>query len=233
MFYVIFFAVIAFALYLILHDRGEGEGKSLSASSQNRSQTSRYVYRPEQSGPVPQTPAGTNPKPQTPTSSPTPKPLEPAPLVKPLTARPAAPAAPNRNVAERPLSWSYLSSLDYDEDIDGDTMETEITGMRYYCSFSDVGPVNGIVRPEPGNPNDPRAHVVIRADGKKLGYIPRTALDEYADFNEDDLTCPFAGRIKITRQGYIWADILVALPESLEFVKAELTEFVDSQSDSN
>ena len=229
MFYVIFFAVIAFALYLILHDRGEGEGKSQSAARQDvrsRSQTSRYVYRPEQSGPVPQTPA-----------SPTPKPLEPAPLVKPLvkplTARPAAPTAPNRNIAERPLSWSYLNTLDYDEDIDGDTMETEITGMRYYCTFADVGPVNGIVRPEPGNPQDPRAHVVIRADGKKLGYIPRTALDEYEDFNEDDLVCPFAGRIKITRQGYIWADILVALPESLEFVKAELTEFVDSQSDSN
>ena len=210
MFYVIFFAVIAFALYVILHDRGEGEGKS------RRTTPRRIDYRPEQPGPVPQTPV-----------SPVPKPLEAAPAIKPVAARPAAPTAPNRNVAERPLSWSYLNTLDYDEEIDGDTMETEITGMRYYCSFADIGPVNGIVRPEPGNPQDPRAQVVIRADGKKLGYIPRTALDDYEDFNGDNLVCPFAGRIKITRQGYIWAEILVALPESLEFVKAELTEYVN------
>lgn len=75
--------------------------------------------------------------------------------------------------------------------------------------------------------------MVIRADGKKLGYIPHAALDEYEDFNEDDLTCPFAGRIKITRQGYIWADILVALPESMEFVLEELTAYVETTSESD
>ena len=221
MFYIIFFAVILFALYLILHDRGEGEGKA-------RRTRSRIDYRPEQPGPVPQTPV--RPVSQAPVS-PAPKPLEPAPVIRPVAARPAAPTAPavpNRNVAERPLSWTYLNSLDYDDEIDGDTLETEITGMRYYCSLADLGPVNGIVRPEPDNPHDPRAQVVIRADGKKLGYIPRSALDDYEDFNEDDLTCPFAGRIKITRQGYIWADILVALPESMEFVLEELTDYVNS-----
>ena len=126
------------------------------------------------------------------------------------------------------MSWAYLSSLDYDEDIEGDTFDTEITGMRYYCSFADVGPVNGIVKPEPENPHDPRAHVVLRADGKKLGYIPRGALDDYEAFNGDDLVCPFAGRVMVTRQGSLWADILVALPESLEFVRGELSAYVDS-----
>ena len=62
---------------------------------------------------------------------------------------------------ERPLSWEYLSTLDYDEDIDGDTMEAEI-----------------------------------------------------------------AGQIKATPQGFLWADILIALPESLEYVLEELTEYV-------
>ena len=214
MFYVIFFAVIAFALYVILHDRGEGEGKS------RRTTPRRIDYRPEQPGPVPQTPV-----------SPAPKPLEPAPAIKPVAPRPAVPPVQNRNVAERTLSWTFLNTLDYDEDIDGDTFETEITGMRYYCSLADLGPVNGIVKPEPENPHDSRAHVVLRADGKKLGYIPRTALDDYEDFNEDDLVCPFSGRVKITHQGYIWADILVALPESLEFVMEELTEYVNAQND--
>ena len=124
-----------------------------------------------------------------------------------------------------------MNTLEYDDNLSCDMLETEITGMRYYCSLADLGPVNGIVKPEPENPHDPQAHVVLRSDGKKLGYIPRTALDDYKVFNEDDLVCPFAGRVKITYQGYIWADILVALPESLEFVKEELTEYVNSASE--
>lgn len=107
-------------------------------------------------------------------------------------------------------------------------METEITGMRYYCTMADVGLVNGTVRPEPGNPHDVRAQVVIRADGKKLGYIPRRDLDEYEDFNDDDLVCPFAGEVKVDPNGYMHANILVALPESLKFVKEELTEYLKS-----
>ena len=223
MFYIIFTAVILFALYLILHDRGEGEGKS-------RKTTTRIEYRPEQPGPVPQTPVSTTPKPQAPVS-PAPRPLEPAPVIKPVAPRPAVPPVQKRNVAERPLSWTYLNTLEYDDNLSCDMLETEITGMRYYCSLADLGPVNGIVKPEPENPHDPQAHVVLRSDGKKLGYIPRSALDDYKVFNEDDLVCPFAGRVKITHQGYIWADILVALPESLEFVKEELTEYVNSASE--
>lgn len=146
MFFIIYIAIILLALYLILHDRGEGEGKA------RRSQR-RIDYRPEQPGPVPQTP-----KPQTPVS-PAPKPLEPAPAIKPVAPRPAAPTFRPRNIMERPLTWEFLNTLDYDE---------------------------------------------------------------------DDLVCPFAGQIKATPQGFLWADILIALPESLEYVMEELTEYVDS-----
>ena len=73
---------------------------------------------------------------------------------------------------EPPLSWGYLDSLMYDNDLLDDVMETEIVGLQYYCMPSDRGLVNGTVRPEPDNPHDPRAQVVIRADGKKLGYVP-------------------------------------------------------------
>ena len=125
-------------------------------------------------------------------------------------------------------SWSYLYSLTYDEGLSGETMRTEIAGMRYYCAFADEGLVNGIVQPEPENPHDPRAQVVIRADGKKLGYIPRYALEEYENFNVDNLVCPFAGRVTVDNKGYMRADILVALPESREFVKDALSAFVES-----
>lgn len=148
------------------------------------------------------------------------EPVKQEPVDKTAVRRPPVP--------ERNLSWSFLSSLEYDDLIIGDTLETEITGMRYYCTLADVGPVNGTVRPEPDNPHDPRAQVVIRSDGKKLGYIPRYALDDYEDFNEDGLVCPFAGVVKVDPNGYIHADILVALPESMDFVKEELTDYIEN-----
>ena len=129
----------------------------------------------------------------------------------------------------RTLTWTYLAAVEYDEDLPEMTMETEVTGMRYYCSLADVGPVNGIVRPEPDNPHDARAQVVIRADGKKLGYIPRYALDEYENFNEYGHVCPFAGTVTVDNNGYMLAFILVALPVSPTFVKEELTGYVGAQ----
>ena len=106
------------------------------------------------------------------------------------------------------------------------TMETEIAGLRYYCSLVDIGPISGVVRAEPDNAHDPRAQVVIRADGKKLGYIPRYALDEYWNFTGGHLVCPFAGRVNVDSKGYMRADISVALPSTRDFVKEKLSDFV-------
>ena len=131
-------------------------------------------------------------------------------------------------VPERLLTWSFLYNLKYYGNIAGKTMETEITGMRYYCTLSDVGPVYGTVWPEPNNPQDPRARVVIRDDGKKIGYLPRYALNEYESFNDKNLVCPFAGRIRVDQRGYMRADIMVALPSSREYVKEKLSEYLDN-----
>lgn len=126
---------------------------------------------------------------------------------------------------EPPLSWGYLDSLMYDNDLLDDVMETEIVGLQYYCMPSDRGLVNGTVRPEPDNPHDPRAQVVIRADGKKLGYLPMKSHDEYEAFNYTNCICPFAGEITIDKKGYMHAEILVALPESKGFVKERLATY--------
>ena len=234
MFYVIYIAVIVFALYLIFHDRPEGEG-------QRRKPQARVSWRPE----APQAPTRPQPqapqRPEQPRVSPTPRPLEPAPraqepqVAQPRPARPARPLAPTVDpfAVQRSLSWGYLSSLEYDEGCgwgvgpDMDTMHTEITGMRYHCSLADVGPVNGFVKPEPENEHDPNAQVVVRADGKVLGYIPRTALQEYGEFNRQGRTCPFAGYVKVSRQGYLWADILVALPTNRSFAESALTAYLE------
>lgn len=242
MFYIIFFAVIAFALYVILHDNHEGEPKS-------RKQTGRPAYRPEQQGSVPLTPVSPTPKPLEPAprtvipeparpapkpGKPTTVPLNPEPrIAKPAAARPAKTTYVIPTTQKKTLSWSYLYSLDYDDSLVADVLETEIAGMRYHCSVADLGLVNGYIEPEPSNPHDPHAQAVFRADGKKLGYIPKNVLPEYEDFNPGHLVCPFAGEVKVTRQGYMWADILVALPMSRDFVKETLSAYVDGGQQPN
>ena len=154
MFYIILIAAVVFALVLLFRDDHDG--------SYDRRGDSRRRYQSESQQPPSQAPVP--PKPSS---------VKTAPADK-TTVRSPEPPKSEYPVPDRTLSWSYLYSLEYDEDICGDTMETEITGMRYYCSLADLGPVNGIVKPEPDNPHDHRAQVVIRSDGKKLGYIPWT-----------------------------------------------------------
>ena len=91
-------------------------------------------------------------------------------------------------------------------------METEIAGLRYYCSLVDIGPISGAVRAEPDNAHDPRAQVVVRADGKQLGYIPRAALDEFEAFNPKNLPCPFTGRITVDTSNHLYGTLHITQP---------------------
>ena len=71
-----------------------------------------------------------------------------------------------------------------------------------------------------------RKNVVGR--GENIGYIARNTLPQYQNFNPTNAVCPFAGRVKVTRQGYLWAEILVALPMDRDFVKEELTSYLEA-----
>ena len=92
------------------------------------------------------------------------------------------------------------------------TMETEIAGLRYYCSLVDIGPISGVVQAEPDNAHDPRAQAVVRADGKQLGYIPRAALDEFEAFNPKNLPCPFTGRITVDTSNHLFGTLHITQP---------------------
>jgi len=92
------------------------------------------------------------------------------------------------------------------------TMETEVAGLRYYCSLVDIGPISGVVRAEPDNAHDPRAQAVVRADGKQLGYIPRAALDEFEAFNPKNLPCPFTGRITVDTSNHLYGTLHITQP---------------------
>ena len=121
------------------------------------------------------------------------------------------------------IDLSFLDNLEYDEDLEENTETFDITGLRYHCTVHDCGKIVGVVKPEPSNVHDNRAQAVIRNDGKLLGYIPRTQLDWYEDFNDNNVTCPFVGDIELDRsRAALIAEIKVILPSSEEFVREEI-----------
>ena len=123
------------------------------------------------------------------------------------------------------MDLSFLDTLDYYEDLEENSETFDITGLRYYCTVHDCGKIVGYVKPEPSNVHDNRAQAVIRSDGKLLGYIPRTQLDWYEDFNEQNVVCPFVGEIELDRStARLIAEIKVIIPTSQEYVEEEIEE---------
>lgn len=58
---------------------------------------------------------------------------------------------------------------------------------------------------------------------KLIGYIPRTQLDWYEEFNEEKVTCPFVGEIELDRtNATLVAEIKVIIPSRKEFVREEI-----------
>ena len=126
---------------------------------------------------------------------------------------------------EEEMDLSFLDTLDYYEDLEENTETFDITGLRYYCTVHDCGKIVGYVKPEPSNVHDARAQAVIRSDGKLLGYIPRTQLDWYEDFNEQNVVCPFVGEIELERStARLIAEIKVIIPTSQEYVEEEIED---------
>ena len=123
------------------------------------------------------------------------------------------------------LDLSFLDNIDYSDDLEENTETFDITGLRYHCTVHDCGKIVGIVKPEPSNVHDPRAQAVYRNDGKLLGYIPRTQLDWYEDFNEENVPCPFVGEIELDRSSArLIAEIKVIIPSSREYVEEEIKD---------
>ena len=122
------------------------------------------------------------------------------------------------------LDLSFLDNIDYSDVLEENTETFDVTGLRYHCTVHDVGKIVGIVKPEPSNVHDPRAQAVYRNDGMLLGYIPRTQLDWYEDFNEENVPCPFVGEIEVDGRGWLIAEIKVIIPSSREYVEEEIED---------
>ena len=212
MFYVIVISVVLMALFLIFR---EDHDKSYNKN--------------ERSAPKPPKPQPQPPKPPQPPQH---KP-EPPSSVFPSIKQPAKDVvediaqeqiAQEEDEAAPHIDLSFLLSLDYDEDLEENTETFDIAGLRYHCTEKDCGPIVGYVKPEPSNVHDSRAQAVIRSDGKLLGYIPRTQLDDYEDFNEDDVVCPFVGEIMPDDSDWLYGEIKVIIPTSIEFVRDEIAD---------
>lgn len=125
---------------------------------------------------------------------------------------------------EEELDLLFLDDIGYSDDLEENTETFDIIGLRHYCTVHDAGKIVGIVKPEPSNVHDSRAQAVYRNDGKLLGYIPRTQLDWYEDFNEQNVHCPFVGKIEVDGRGWLIAEIKVIIPSSREYVEKEIED---------
>lgn len=228
MFYVILGIVVVVALFLIFRDDHD--------NSYNRKETGPRQAPPQpQSKPQPQAKPEPQPKPQQPKSEPKPQKspfeslrdellgeIETAILgVKEVLQQPAVKVEEPEE--EEGLDLTFLDVLDYYEDLAENVETFDIAGLQYHCTVHDCGPIVGYVEPEPTNKQDYRAQAVIRSDGEILGYIPRTQLDWYEDFNPQNVVCPFVGEIELEKgTSKLIAEIKVIIPSSREFVEEEI-----------
>ena len=189
MFIAILIVITAIALFLIFrddHDRSyHDEGYAKDPKKMSGGAKGSSVHTGAQ---APRTVSQPAPKPKT-------KPIwDPVP-------KPAVPASP----AKKSIPSLFLDTLEYDEDLAESSEFFSVNGLRHYCTDRDLGVIFGTVRAEPSNPHDPRAQAVKLHDGRTIGYIPRNELDEYEDFNEDNLVCPFSGTVTVDNNGYMLA----------------------------
>ncbi len=209
MFYAILGILVIVALFLIFRDDHDSSYNKSEKTPQKRS-----FSQPSQRPMTPLRPAApVAPKPVAPVVPAAPKPVAP---VAPAAPKPVAPAyAPN---------LSFLDEIDYYEDLVEDADTFDIAGLPYHCTAEDIGPIMGLVIPEPMNPHDSDARAIYRQDGKLLGYIPRSQHGFYESFNETNVPCPFVGEITMDA-GILSAEIKAIIPTSREYVESELSEF--------
>ena len=235
MFYTILGIIVIVALFLIFRDDHDGSYNKSEKGERNAQQYQKGVGAGHKIG---GTPAGSAPMTEKKVSGPSLKSQILSEIEAAISeaqkgwnttaSRPEADESTEQDEQvdfdEDDLDLSFLDNIDYSEDLEENTETFDITGLRYHCTVHDCGKIVGIVKPEPSNVHDPRAQAVYRNDGKLLGYIPRTQLDWYEDFNEENVPCPFVGEIEVDGRGWLIAEIKVIIPTSREYVKVEIED---------
>ena len=126
---------------------------------------------------------------------------------------------------EEELDLSFLDTLDYYEFLDENTETFDIDEVQDFCNLYDAGTIVGVVKPETWSliPR-PGAKAIFDHEGGRLGFIPSTQLKWFNEFNQQEVVCPFVGRIDIDENGGLVGEIKAIIPTSREFVEKEIRE---------
>lgn len=226
MFYAILGIVVVVALFLIFRDDHDKSYNSNEKKAQRQSDGARQqssYSKKETSQPKTETKTGPKAAPKAEFPGEAKKVIGMIGSIIEEVKKEAAEPSEEKWKDDDETDLSFLDNLDYYEDLEENTETFDITGLRYHCAVHDCGPIVGIVKPEPSNVHDNRAQAVIRSDGKLLGYIPRTQLDWYEDFNKQNVPCPFVGEIELDRsRAVLIGEIKVIIPSSEDFVRVEI-----------
>ncbi|MBP5636698.1 MAG: hypothetical protein J6X25_04185 [Bacteroidales bacterium] len=204
MFYVVVIAVVLFALYLIFKDDHD---RSYNQTKYNKKEKS-----------APQPPVVQKPVQEV-------KPVTQEQKVVPPREEPPVEESTEEEPQEEELDLSFLDTLDYYEFLDENTETFDIDEVQDFCNLYDAGTIVGVVKPETWSliPR-PGAKAIFDHEGGRLGFIPSTQLKWFNEFNQQEVVCPFVGRIDIDENGGLVGEIKAIIPTSREFVEKEIRE---------
>ncbi len=204
MFYVVVIAVVLFALYLIFKDDHD---RSYNQTKYNKKEKS-----------APQPPVVQKPVQEV-------KPVTQEQKVVPPREEPPVEEPTEEEPQEEELDLSFLDTLDYYEFLDENTETFDIDEVQDFCNLYDAGTIVGVVKPETWSliPR-PGAKAIFDHEGGRLGFIPSTQLKWFNEFNQQEVVCPFVGRIDIDENGGLVGEIKAIIPTSREFVEKEIRE---------
>lgn len=202
MFYVVVIAVVLFALYLIFKDDHD---RSYNQTKYNKKEKS-----------APQLPVVQKPVQEV-------KPVTQEQKVVPPREEPPVEEPTEEEPQEEELDLSFLDTLDYYEFLDENTETFDIDEVQDFCNLYDAGTIVGVVKPETWSliPR-PGAKAIFDHEGGRLGFIPPTQLKWFNEFNQQEVVCPFVGRIDIDENGGLVGEIKAIIPTSREFVEKEI-----------
>jgi hypothetical protein len=202
MFYVVVIAVVLFALYLIFKDDHD---RSYNQTKYNKKEKS-----------APQPPVVQKPVQEV-------KPVTQEQKVVPPREEPPVEEPTEEEPQEEELDLSFLDTLDYYEFLDENTETFDIDEVQDFCNLYDAGTIVGVVKPETWSliPR-PGAKAIFDHEGGRLGFIPSTQLKWFNEFNQQEVVCPFVGRVDIDENGGLVGEIKAIIPTSREFVEKEI-----------
>ena len=102
---------------------------------------------------------------------------------------------------------------------------TIIAGLKYHIKKGESNMFLGITVPEPNNPYDKNAVMVLNVDGLLLGYIPQNDLDNFQKWSGGK-PIPCVGHYFPVGDSF-HSDLRCIRPYSMEFIEKECKKYFE------